>query len=122
MVNSQRGANGIFDLLNSLNSKNLKNEIRAKKSEKIRAKSKKNLMKWSDRRRLVTKKHFLPFRVLLNVGIDPIFPQKIFFSFLALLREKFRFPAKTFLALQRLAQSCTIQGQTKVYELITKIE
>ena len=39
---------------------------------------------WSDRRRLITK-HFLPFRVLLNVGIDPSFPQKKFvFSFLAL--------------------------------------
>ena len=52
----------------------------------------------SDRRRLVTKKHFLPFRVPLNVGIDPNFPQKFFFSFLALFSEKFRFPAKTFLA------------------------
>ena len=63
---------------------------------------------WSDRRRLITKKHFLPFRVLLNVGIDPNFPQKSFFYFLALFREKFRFPAKTFLAQQRLAQSITI--------------
>ena len=45
---------------------------------------------------LLKKKHFLPFRVLLNVGIDPNFPQKKFF-FLALFREKFRFQAKTFL-------------------------
>ena len=45
------------------------------------------------------KKHFLPFRVLLNVGINPNFPKKkFFFSFLALFREKFRFPAKTILA------------------------
>ena len=45
------------------------------------------------------KKHFLPFRVLLNVGIDPEFPKKSFFFFFsALFREKFRFPAKTFLA------------------------
>ena len=45
------------------------------------------------------KKHFLPFRVLLNVGVDPNFPQKkFFFSFLASFREKFLFPAKTLLA------------------------
>ena len=44
------------------------------------------------------KKHFLPFRVLLNVGIDPNLLLKTFcFSFLALFREKFRFSAKTFL-------------------------
>ena len=43
------------------------------------------------------KKHFLPFRALLKVGIDPNFPQ-FCFSFLALFREKIRFPAKTFLA------------------------
>ena len=103
----------------------------SEKSEKIRAKSQKNLMKilstlcntvWSDRRRLITKKHFLPFRVFLNVGIDPNFPQICFFSFLALFREKFRFLAKTFLVEQRLAQSFTILGQSKVYELINKIE
>ena len=41
---------------------------------------------------------FLPFRVLLNIGIDPNFPKKGFFSFLALFTEKFRFPAKIFLA------------------------
>ena len=53
----------------------------------------------SDRRGLITKKHFFPFRVRLNVGIDPNFPQKkFFFLFLALFREKFRFPTKTFLA------------------------
>ena len=40
---------------------------------------------WSDRRRLIRhKQHFLPFRVLLNAGIDPNFPQKFFFSFLDL--------------------------------------
>ena len=41
----------------------------------------------------LSQKDFLPFRVLLNVGMDPNFPQKRFFF--ALSREKFRFPAKT---------------------------
>ena len=39
-----------------------------------------------------SQEHFLPFRVLLNVGIDPKFPQKRFF--VALFREEFRFLAK----------------------------
>ena len=52
--------------------------------------------------------------------MDPNIPQESFF--LALFREEFCFPAKLFLAQQRLGQSFTIQGQTKVYELITKIE
>ena len=34
---------------------------------------------WSDRRRVNNKKHILPFRVLLNVGIDPNFPPPQFF-------------------------------------------
>ena len=99
-------ANGIILLLKSLNSKSLKYEIRAKKekSEQNRKKLDEDAMLcntlWSDRRRLVTKKH-LPFRVPLNVGFDPNFPQKFFFSFLALFSEKFRFPAKTFSAKQR---------------------
>jgi len=110
MVNSYKpvaypaSANGIVVLLNSLNSKNLKYEIRAKKARKSERNRKKldedamlcNTTPWSDRRRLIRKKHFLPFRVLLILGIDPNFPQKRFF--LALFREKFRFPAKTFLA------------------------
>ena len=78
-------ANGIIVLLNSLNSENSKYEIRAKKARKSVRNRKKvdqdamlcNTL-WSDRRRLITKKHFLPFRVLLNVGIDPNFPQKSF--------------------------------------------
>ena len=46
-----------------------------------------------------SQKHFLPFRVLLNVSIDPSFSEKkFFFSILALFKEKFGFPAKTFLA------------------------
>ena len=55
---------------------------------------------WLDRRTGSSKKkHFLPFRVLLDLGIDQNFPKKnVFFNFLALFREKFRFPAKTFLA------------------------
>jgi len=43
---------------------------------------------WSDRRRLITKKHFLPFRVLLNVGIDPNFPQKSFFFSFGFIQRK----------------------------------
>ena len=77
----------------------------SEKSEKTRAKSKKNLLKM---RCYVTpcgqtdlgssqKKCLLPSRVLLNVGNDPNFPKKKIY-FLALFREKFRFPAKTFLA------------------------
>ena len=54
------------------------------------------------------KKHFLRFRVLLNVGIDPNFPQKNLFSFLALFEKKIAFRRKHFLAQQRLAQSFTI--------------
>ena len=34
-----------------------------------------------------SQKHFLPFRVLLNVGIDPNFPQKLSF-FLVLYSER----------------------------------
>ena len=45
-----------------------------------------------------SQKHFLPFRVLLNVGIDPnVTQKKFFFSFLALFKEKFGIPTKTFL-------------------------
>ena len=41
----------------------------------------------------LSQKDFLPFRLLLNVGMDPNFPQKrVFF---ALSRETFLFPAKT---------------------------
>ena len=39
-----------------------------------------------------SQKHFLPFLILLNVGIDPNFPHNVFFF--ALFEEKFRFPAK----------------------------
>ena len=37
-----------------------------------------------------SQKHFLPFRVLLNIKIDPKFPQKRFFF--PLFREKLYFP------------------------------
>jgi len=80
--------NGIIVLLNSLNSKNLRREIPVKKprkSERNRKKLDEDAMLcntlWSDRRRLITKKHFLPFHILLNDGIDTNFPQKSFFSF-----------------------------------------
>ena len=74
-----------------------------RKSERNRKKLDEDAMlfntMWSDRRWLITKNiSVLAFCVLLNVGIDPNFSQKIFFSFLTLFREKFRFPAKTFLA------------------------
>ena len=100
----------------------------SEKSEKIRAKSKKldedamlgNTM-WSDRRRFITKNISFS-RTFKRQHWSKLSTEKFSFSFLALFREKFRFPAKTFLALQRLAQSFTILGQTKVYELITKIE
>ena len=82
-------------LLNSLNSKNLKYEIQAKKARKSERNRKKldedaSLCDslWSDRRRLITKKYFLPFRVLLNVGIDPNFPRKQFFFLFWLYSEK----------------------------------
>ena len=42
-----------------------------------------------------SQKHFLPFRILLNIGIDPNVPQKR--SFFALFREKFRFVVKKIL-------------------------
>ena len=34
------------------------------------------------------KKHFLPFRVLLNVGIDPNFPQRVFLFFFGFIPRK----------------------------------
>ena len=75
---------GIIVLLNSLNFKNMRYEIR-KKIDKDAMLC--NTL-WSDRRRLITKKHFLPFRVLLNVGIDPNFPQKFFLFFLGFIQRK----------------------------------
>ena len=88
----------------------------SEKSEKIREKSKKNLMKmrsmlcntlWSETRSLITKKHFSPFRVLLNVGIDPNFPQKSFFFFLGFTHRKIALSGENIITL-RLAQSFTI--------------
>ena len=78
-----------------------KYEIRAKKARKS-VRNRKNLMKMrccgihgGQTDTGSSQKHFLPFNVLLNVGIDPNFPQKKLFSFLALFKEKFRFiPAK----------------------------
>ena len=69
-----------------------------------------------------SQEHFLPFRVLLNVGIDPNFPQKRFFF--GLFREKFRFLAKKRFSLATLREIIyhITHGQTKVYELITEIE
>jgi len=50
---------------------------------------------WSDRRRLITKN--ISFCVLLNVGIDPNFPQKSFFFHFRLYSEKnFAFQRKHF--------------------------
>ena len=63
---------------------------------------------WSDRRRLITKKTFLAFsRTFKRRHWSKLSTEKYYF-FLALFRENFQFPAKTFLAKQRLAQSFTI--------------
>ena len=63
---------------------------------------------WSDRCRLITKKHFLPIRVLINVGIDPNFPQKsFFFPFLALFREKLTNGSSKTLGLAKLQSNFT---------------
>ena len=84
----------------------------SEKSKKILAKSEKILIKvrcceipGGQTDEGSSQKHFLPFRVLLNVGINPNFPV--------------RAPAKEAIALQRTAQSFAIYGQSKVYELIT---
>ena len=56
-----------------------------------------------------SQKHFLPFRVLVNIGIDPNFRQKGFF--LALFREKFRFPEKKIFSAATLsASNCHIRS------------
>ena len=67
--------------------------ITSEGSEKTRAKSK-NLMKMQccvipcgQTDVGSSQKHFLPFRVLLNVGIDPNFPQKKFFFLFWLQKE-----------------------------------
>ena len=80
-VSYTTSANGIIVLLNSFNSKSLEVRHTSEKSEKIRAKSNKldedakvRYTRWSDRRRLMSKR-FLPFRVLLKVGIDSNFPR-----------------------------------------------
>ena len=91
-------ANGIIVLLSSLNSKSLEVRNTSEKSEKIRAKSKKLYEDamlcntWSQTDACSSQKHLLPFRILLNVGIDPNFPQKRFLF--ALFPDKFHFPAK----------------------------
>ena len=104
LISNKREWNNCFIKFLKLRKLEVRNT--SEKSEKIRAKSRNELDEdamlcntlCSERRRLVTKNLFLPFHVLLNVDIDPNFAQKSFFSFLALFREKLRFPAKTFLA------------------------
>ena len=59
---------------------------------------------WSDRRRLITKKHFLPFRVLLNVGIDPNFPQKRFFFFFGFIQTKISLSSENIFSLAKLSK------------------
>jgi len=94
----------IIVLLNSFNSKNLKYKMRAEEAGESK-RNRKNLMGMLCCVRPCgqtdvgsSQKHLLPFRILLNIGIDPNFPQKeFFFPFLALFREIFHFPAKTFL-------------------------
>jgi len=54
---------------------------------------------WSDRRGLITKNISCLFqRTSKRRHSSKLSTKKFFFSFLALFREKFRFPAKTFLA------------------------
>ena len=76
-------------LLNSLNSPNLEVRNTSEKSEKFRAKSRKldDDAILCNRRRLIPKT-FLAFSrtILLNVGIDPNFPQKKVWFFLALFK------------------------------------
>ena len=56
-----------------------------------------------------SQKTFLPFsRTSKRQHWSKLSTKKFFFSFFALFREKFRFPVKTFLVLQHLAQSFTI--------------
>ena len=74
-------------LLNSLNSKSLEVQNTGEKSEKIRTKSIKRgedamlrIIPCGQTDAGSSQKQFLPFRVLLNFGIDPNFPQQGFFD------------------------------------------
>ena len=49
------------------------------------------------------KKHFLPFRVILNVGIDPNFPQKSFFSFFGFIQTKISLSGENIFSLATLS-------------------
>ena len=66
-----------------------------------------------------SQKRFLPFHILLSFGIDPNFPQKLFFSFI--LRE-ISLSGEKILSLATQITIIYHKGQTKVYELITEIE
>ena len=114
MVNSQRGATITSPICNKREWNNclikflkLQKFGSMKYEERKSERNRKNLMKM--RCCVIPRgqtdvgsslKHFFPFRVLIKIGIDRKFLQKkfFFFSFLALFREKFRFPANTFLA------------------------
>ena len=93
LVSYPTSENGIIFLLHSFNSKSLEVRNTSEKSEKFRAQLKNldedailcNTLR-SDRRRL-NQKHFLPFRVLLNVGIEPHFPQQGFFLLIRLAQS-----------------------------------
>ena len=100
-----------------LTPKILKFEIRAKKARKPQRNREKNLIKL---RCCVTlqcdqtdvgssQKTFLAFsRTSKRRRWPKLSTKKVFFSFLALFRDKFRLPAKTFLAQQLLEQSLSL--------------
>ena len=86
LVSNKRAWNNCFSKFLKLQKfKNTKYGRKTRKSERNR----KNLMKMRCCVRPCgqtdegsSEKQFLPFRVLLNVGIDPNFPQKVFFFLL----------------------------------------
>ena len=95
ITNKRKWNNNCFIKFNSLNFKCLEVRNTSEKSEKIRV----HLIKIrycaipGQTDAGSSQNYFLPFRILLNIRIDPNFPQKVFFFF-ALFREKFCFPAK----------------------------
>ena len=58
---------------------------------------------WSDRHRLVTKKHFLPFRVPLNVALIQTFHKNFFFLFFGFIHRKFSLSGKNIFSLATLS-------------------
>ena len=109
LISNKREWNNCF--IKFLRLKNLKYEIRAKKARKSVPNRKKNLMRMrycvtpSGQMDVVAhhKKNFLPFRVLLNVGIDPNFPQKSFFFLFGFIRRKISLSGENIFSLATLS-------------------